>query len=52
MRRLLTLFTAILGAGAFLMAYASSLVQASLFFTLAGIGSAGSQGPRTGRGAG
>ena len=39
-RLLLTLFVALLGAGAFLMAYSSSIIQASLFFTLAGIGSA------------
>jgi len=39
-RFLLTLFTVLLGAGTFLMAYSSSTVRASLFFTLAGIGSA------------
>lgn len=39
-RLLLTLFVAVLGAGTFLMAYSSSIVQASLFFILAGIGSA------------
>ena len=37
---LLTLFVAIFGAGTFLMAYSTSILQASLFFTLAGIGSA------------
>jgi OFA family oxalate/formate antiporter-like MFS transporter len=44
-RWLLTLFTAILGTGTFLMAYASSLIQASLFFILAGIGSAACWAP-------
>ena len=44
-RLLLTLFAAILGAGTFLMAYASSLIQASLFFMLAGIGSAACWAP-------
>jgi len=39
-RLLLTLFVAVFGAGTFLMAYSSSITQASLFFTLAGIGSA------------
>lgn len=39
-RLLLTLFVATLGAGTFLMAYSSSITQASLFFILAGIGSA------------
>jgi len=37
-RFILTLFTAVLGAGTFLMAYTSSVLSASLFFTLAGIG--------------
>ena len=44
-RLLLTLFTAILGAGTLLMAYASSLLQASLFFTMVGIGSAACWAP-------
>lgn len=39
-RRLLTVFLFILGAGTFLMAYASSVVVASLFFTMVGIGAA------------
>ena len=39
-RMLLTIFVAVLGAGTFLMAYSSSIIQASLFFILAGIGSA------------
>ena len=39
-RLLLTLFVATLGTGTFLMAYSSSITQASLFFILAGIGSA------------
>ena len=37
-RTILTVFVAILGAGAFLMSYSSSVLNASLFFTLAGIG--------------
>jgi OFA family oxalate/formate antiporter-like MFS transporter len=44
-RLLLTLFVATFGAGTFLMAYASSLIQASLFFALAGIGSAACWAP-------
>jgi len=44
-RLLLTLFVATLGAGAFLMAYSSSILQASLFYTLAGIGSAACWAP-------
>ncbi|MFC1942835.1 nitrate/nitrite transporter, partial [Chloroflexota bacterium] len=44
-RLLITVFVAILGAGAFLMAYASSIIQASFFFTLAGIGSAACWAP-------
>jgi len=39
-RLLLTLFVTVLGIGTFLMAYSSSITQASLFFILAGIGSA------------
>jgi len=39
-RLLLTLFVGIFATGTFLMAYSSSIVQASLFFVLAGIGSA------------
>jgi len=39
-RLLLTLFVSVFAAGTFLMAYSSSIVQASLFFILAGIGSA------------
>jgi len=38
-RLLVTVFVAVLSAGAFLMAYPSSIIQASFFFTLAGIGS-------------
>jgi len=38
-------FIALLGAGTFLMAYASSLTQASLFFALAGIGAAAGWAP-------
>lgn len=44
-RLLLTLFVAILGAGTFLMAYSSSIIQASLFFALAGIGAAACWAP-------
>lgn len=39
-RVLLTVFVTILGVGTFLMAYSSSPANASLFFALAGIGSA------------
>lgn len=39
-RLLLTLFVAVFATGTFLMAYSSSIIQASLFFVLAGIGSA------------
>jgi len=45
MRRLLTGFTALLGAGAFFMAYATSVVGASFFFILAGIGHAACWAP-------
>ncbi len=44
-RLLLTLFVGVLGAGTFLMAFSSSIVQASLFFILAGIGSAACWAP-------
>ena len=44
-RLLLTLFVATLGAGTFLMAHATSLVPASLFFALAGIGAAACWAP-------
>jgi MFS family permease len=44
-RLLLTLFVATLALGTFLMAYASSILQASLFYTLAGIGSAACWAP-------
>ena len=44
-RLLLTVFVAMLGAGTFLMAYSSSITQASLFFALAGIGSAACWAP-------
>ena len=39
-RLLITVFVGVFAAGTFLMAFSSSIVQASLFFTLAGIGSA------------
>jgi MFS family permease len=44
-RAILTLFTAVLGVGAILMAYASSVVEASLYFTLAGIGTSACWAP-------
>jgi MFS family permease len=44
-RWLLVSFVIALGAGAFLMSRASSILQASLFFTLAGIGSAACWAP-------
>jgi len=44
-RVLLTVFSAFLGGGAFLMAYSSSIVQASLFFALAGIGASACWAP-------
>jgi MFS family permease len=44
-RWLLTSFVIALGVGAFLMSYASSILQASLFFTLAGIGAAACWAP-------
>ncbi|MEE9610749.1 MAG: MFS transporter [Desulfatiglandales bacterium] len=44
-RPFLTLFLVILGLGAFLMSFSSSVLNASLFFTLAGIGHSGSWTP-------
>lgn len=44
-RVLLTLFPAILGVGAFLMGYSSSLIEASLFFMLAGMGASACWAP-------
>jgi MFS family permease len=44
-RWLLTTFTGILGVGTFLMAYASSVTQASLYFIIVGIGSAACWAP-------
>ncbi len=44
-RWLISLFVAILGIGAFLMSYASSILSASLFYILAGIGSAACWAP-------
>jgi MFS family permease len=44
-RWLLASFVAALGVGAFLMSYATSILQASLFFTLAGMGSAACWAP-------
>lgn len=45
MRRLLTGFTALLGAGAFFMAFATSVAGASFFFILTGIGHAACWAP-------
>ena len=45
MRLILILFPAMLCLGTFLMSYSSSLLNASLFFALAGLGSAGCWAP-------
>jgi len=44
-RSLLTLFSVILGVGTLLMGYSSSLIEATFFFTVAGIGSAACWSP-------
>jgi MFS family permease len=44
-RTIISLCVGLLGAGALLMAFSTSLLKASLFFTLAGIGSAGCWAP-------
>jgi MFS family permease len=44
-RFLISLFVALMGLGAFLMQYSGSVLQASLFFTLAGIGCAACWAP-------
>jgi OFA family oxalate/formate antiporter-like MFS transporter len=44
-RLIITSFVVMLGAGTFLMAYSSSVTQASIFFVLAGIGSAACWAP-------
>jgi len=44
-RALISLFVGLLGAGALLMAFSTSIIQASIFFTLAGIGSAACWAP-------
>jgi MFS family permease len=44
-RTLLTAFVALLGGGAFLMAFTSSVLTASVFFAMAGIGSAACWAP-------
>jgi OFA family oxalate/formate antiporter-like MFS transporter len=46
-RLLLTLFVAVFGAGTLLMTFSSSIIQASLFFVLVGIGSAVCWAPTT-----
>jgi MFS family permease len=45
MRVFLALFVAIMGGGTFLMQYSSSVLQASIFFTIAGIGCAACWAP-------
>jgi MFS family permease len=45
MRVLLALFMGLMGAGTFLMQFSTSVLQASLFFTLAGIGCAACWAP-------
>jgi len=44
-RILLAVFVAIMGAGTFLMQFATSVIQASVFFTIAGIGCAACWAP-------
>ena len=44
-RILIAIFMAILGVGAFLMSYSSSLIEASFFFALAGVGSSATWAP-------
>jgi OFA family oxalate/formate antiporter-like MFS transporter len=46
-RVIISLFTAILGIGTFLMAYSSSVLEASLYFTLTGIGASACWAPVT-----
>jgi MFS family permease len=45
MRVILAIFVAVMGAGTFLMQYATSLLQASIYFTIAGIGCAACWAP-------
>ncbi len=45
MRIILAVFVAVMGGGTFLMQYATSVLQASLFFTIAGIGCAACWAP-------
>jgi MFS family permease len=45
MRILVSIFVALMGGGAFLMQYSHSVIQASLFFTIAGIGCAACWAP-------
>lgn len=47
-RLILTIFTALLGAGAFCMAFASSVLSAAVIFSLAGIGNAACWAPVVG----
>jgi MFS family permease len=44
-RKILAIFIAIMGLGSFLMAFSSSIITASLFFTLTGIGTAACWAP-------
>ncbi len=45
MRMLISLFVAVMGMGTFLMQYSTSVTQASIFFTIAGIGCAACWAP-------
>jgi MFS family permease len=45
MRIMVSVFVALMGGGAFLMQYSYSVIQASLFFTIAGIGCAACWAP-------
>jgi MFS family permease len=46
-RALISIFVGLLGAGALLMAFSTSVLQASIFFALAGVGSAACWAPVT-----
>ncbi len=45
MRLIISIFVAIMGIGAFLMQYSTSILQSSIFFTIAGIGCAACWAP-------